>query len=209
MADQNPSKPKEFDPLANIANISRDVSIQDNNGFFARNIRKAIENIDDPEFKDKYSKFVPFFQKVSNYLHTKKQYYKIREHLEYSDLTHDIVGRKINLYLTFNAFFLFSLIGVFRIFKRTSIRLTGLFSLMIVKSQVMDFYASEQQLRSIALDDNDVAAQELRNLYRFYLPDDPDIPEMEEKCEEFKKFMEVRKVIKTAQKMKELRDTRR
>jgi len=209
MVDQNPNKTKEFDPLANIANISRDVSIQDNNGFFARNIRKAIENIDDPEFKDKYGKFVPFFQKVSNYLHTKKQYYKIREHLEYSDLTHDIVGRKINLYLTFNAFFLFSLIGVFRIFKRTSIRLTGLFSLMVIKSQVMDFYASEQQLRTIALDDNDVAAQELRNLYRFYLPDDPDIPEMEEKCEEFRKFMEVRKVIKTAQKMKEHRDTRR
>jgi len=37
-------------------------------------------------------------------------------------------------------------------------------ALMIIKSQVMDFYASEQQLRSIALDDDDVAAQELRNL---------------------------------------------
>jgi len=74
---------------------------------------------------------------------------------------------------------------------------------------VMDFYASEQQLRTIALDDDDVAAQELRNLYRFYLPDDPDIPEMEEKCEEFKKFMEVRKVIKSTQKMKEEREYRR
>jgi len=83
MVDTNPtqSRPKEFDPLANI---SHDISVQDNNGFFARNIRKAIENIDDPQFKEKYSKFVPFFQKVSNYLHTKKQYYKIREHLEYS-----------------------------------------------------------------------------------------------------------------------------
>lgn len=39
-------------------------------GFFISSVRKAIENVDDPQFKNKYGQFIPFFQ-VKN--HKKKQ----------------------------------------------------------------------------------------------------------------------------------------
>ena len=40
-------------------------------GFFISSVRKAIENVDDPQFKNKYGQFIPFFQ-VKNHKKNKR-----------------------------------------------------------------------------------------------------------------------------------------
>jgi len=76
MENQKSEKVKEFDPIASLANnryslgnfnyfnklsLSKE---EETPGFFVSSVRKAIENVDDPEFKDKYGKYIPFFQVI-------------------------------------------------------------------------------------------------------------------------------------------------
>lgn len=55
------------------------------------------------------------------------------------DLTDNIIGRRNNLYMLFNLGFLMTFVGVFKVFKRTSIRLTGVICKDLEKENMVNF----------------------------------------------------------------------
>ena len=64
----------ENDPLVPLETLAKNDSMgiflsllsvilqETNDGFLASSIRHAIENIEDPVFRNKYGRFIPFFQ---------------------------------------------------------------------------------------------------------------------------------------------------
>jgi len=70
-------------------------------------------------------------------------------------------------------------------------------SMCVIKVAVVDYYLENQMIMQRALEKDDILAQEIRNLYRFYFPDSQYTPEMTKRCKEFNEVQKIRKVLRS------------